>query len=125
MKDEISWHIGTDEINGRLDVSPRMNIPLRMGLLAVVLNSSACAKQEWLPYLESPSGVTPDVTFSTLVECQQYLHLRFGNIKGPAVMWCISGCTKSAAAPGPTDFRVGDRNCPLSGKQVVGQLVQE
>ena len=93
--------------------------------LVVLLSLSlfGCGKGDWQPYLEGKPEVIPTVSFPTLLECQQYLHLRFGNINAPGTMYCISGCTKSESAPEVNEFRLGNLNCPFEGKQVVGQIL--
>lgn len=93
---------------------------------AIVLTLAACIfgcdSRDWQPYIDKPE-VVPTVTFSTLLECQQYLHFRFGNINSTGTMYCISGCSKSQTQPGPDEFKLGDLNCPVAGKQIVGQTI--
>jgi hypothetical protein len=93
---------------------------------AIVLTLAACISgcdsQDWQPYIDKPE-VAPTVTFPTLLECQQYLHFRFGNINSTGTMYCILGCSKSQAQLGPNEFRLGDLNCPVDGKQIVGQII--
>jgi len=94
-------------------------------LLALATILAGCGSENWQPYFEGSSSVIPKVSFRSLLECQQYLHLRFGNVKGAGTMYCLSGCTKSEAKPGSSEFKVGEFNCPVEGKQIVGQLVSE
>ena len=91
-------------------------------LLALVTILTGCGPDNWQPYFEGSSSVIPNVSFRSLLECQQYLHLRFGNVKGTGTMYCLSGCE---AKPGSTEFKAGEFNCPVGGKQIVGQLVSE
>lgn len=92
-------------------------------LLALVTIFAGCGSDNWQPYFEGSSSVIPKVSFRSLLECQQYLHLRFGNVKGAGTMYCLSGCAKSETKPGPSELKVGELNCPVEGKQIVGQLV--
>lgn len=96
---------------------------MRNGLIVVLaFGLSGCGNDAWQPYLEGEPEVIPTVSFPTLLECQQYLHLRCGNINASGTMYCISGCTESASPPAAGEFKVGGQNCPLEGKQVVGQI---
>ena len=50
--------------------------------------------KEWRPsYMpEGPgSEISPTVSFRRLVDCQQYLKNRFGNLPEPGTMYCTSG----------------------------------
>lgn len=91
--------------------------------LAVIFSITGCDSKEWQPYVDGSPEIAPDVTFSSLLDCQQYLHFRFGNIIGTSTLYCIEGCTKSEDVPKLDQFRIGILICPLRGKQIVGQLV--
>ena len=97
----------------------------KSALLLLLTILAGCSSENWQPYFEGSSPVVPRVSFRTLLDCQQYLHFRFGNVKGAGTMYCLSGCVKSEAKPGPTELKVGEYNCPVEGRQIVGQLVSE
>ena len=90
--------------------------------LALAACISGCDSRDWQPYIDEPE-VVPTVTFSTLLECQQYLHFRFGNVHSNGTMYCILGCSKSQTQPKAIEFKLGDLNCPVAGKQIVGQII--
>ena len=98
---------------------------MQQARIAIVLTLAACisgcGSQDRQPYIDEPA-VVPMVTFPTLLDCQQYLHFRFGNINSVGTMYCILGCAKSQAQPRPNEFKLGDLNCPSDGKQIVGQI---
>jgi hypothetical protein len=105
--------------------------PMRpvLWLLAVAGGLAACEGKRWQPYFvpddDPQRGIVPNVTFETVLECQQYLLNRFGNVRGAATFYCFPSCRKvdpSTPIPSGTE-RLGDLDCPRSDRQIVGQLI--
>ena len=95
----------------------------------LVATSLACARDRWQPYFQ-PDGdpqasIVPSVTLSTLLECQQYLHLRFANLRTSATLSCYRNCHDvDPTAPPQTGYdRLGTLDCPRTDRQIVGQVV--
>jgi hypothetical protein len=104
---------------------------IRALLTAILLVAPlGCARDQWQPYFEpddDPSGgILPGLTFRELTDCQQYLHLRFGNLRTTGTFYCYRGwrpaASSAVALPTGTD-RLGALDCPRSERQIVGQLI--
>ena len=102
---------------------------IRSLALVAAAGIMACAADRWQPYFEPDEdpqrGIVPNVTFGTVLECQQYLVNRFGNLKATGTYYCYRGCRRidpdSPTIPGSD--RLGDIDCSRSDRQIVGQLI--
>jgi hypothetical protein len=94
-------------------------------VLTLALSISGCDSQEWQPYIDKYGKFSfmATVTFPTLIECQQYLHIRFGNTNEIGDLMCASGCSETQREPMPSEFRLGHLVCPSEGRQIVGNLI--
>lgn len=102
-------------------------------LALIALFASGCGQFRWQPYFEPDDtpggGVLPSVTFVTLGACQQYLHLRFGNLRSTGTLYCLKNCrtvrsdSTEIPATAPGSVRIGNVQCPLVDRQIVGELI--
>lgn len=106
---------------------------MRFCAVLIAFLGLSCAQFRWQPYFEPDDtpggGVLPTVTFATLGACQQYLHLRFGNLRRAGTMYCLKNCrtvrSDSSEIPArlPGNVRIGIAQCPLADRQIVGQIL--
>jgi hypothetical protein len=105
---------------------------------AVFYFASNFYSPRWIPHyqenfisLKKNDDIHPTVNFDSLVDCQQYLHFRFGNLKFPPgilaarIMYCHSGCRRNLwdmFSPSYDEEKVGDFICPFEDRQIVGQV---
>jgi len=94
----------------------------------IVASLASCGDTEsWQPYYvpngDHEQAIVPTSVFPSLLECQQYLVARFGNLRAPGTMSCFQGCKKSnpSALPSAGALRLGVVDCPAHTIQIVGQ----
>lgn len=104
--------------------------PAAIALTALLVSS--CGWFRWQPYFEPDNnpggGVLPTVSFLTLGGCQEYLHLRFANLQTAGTMYCMKNCRRRSAdstvdVPTRIIVTIGDLQCPLADRQIVGQIL--
>jgi hypothetical protein len=95
-------------------------------LIASIFFVVGCNGEKWQPYFEPDNdksrGILPSTSFTSLLNCQQYLINRFGNLKGTGTFYCYSGCNMDTPPTNSEHDVFGDIACPKKTKQVVGQL---